>query len=486
MIRKPVVAIMYFFVLILSGCAGTGLHGRENPENRLKDRILLPEMNVARGEKQGAFYKAVPIPKRPISLQEAIEIALKNNHALRRALEDVDIAAADKNIARSLFLPGITAGWAYDWSDRQRAMVNPKNPLMPPMYAGEKEFRRAEIKLMMTIWDFGRSLGAYNQAKLGHEIAGLLYERARQQVILNVVSAYYDLLRAQRGKIIAEESLVQAKEHLRTATVFEKYGVVDMNDVLRAKVQVAEVSQMLIKARNGVELATSKLNSVLGINVNSPTRVVDNTTIVPFSLSLRDCLELAVEHRPEFEVVQNAIRVEEEGIRTARAGHLPRIYVAGNYAWNDDDYQKFADSSGGLHDNNISAEIGIQIELFGGGRTTAEVRKAKKKLAKANEKAKEMCDGISLQVKSAFLDVHEARERIKVTKEAVAQAKENLRLMNNKYRESVVTSIDVVDAETLLTRSKQNYYTALYDYIVALARLENAIGTSSKRIEATQ
>ncbi len=293
-------------------------------------------------------------------------------------------------------------------------------------------------------------------------------------------------MRAQRGKIIAEESLVQAKEHLRTATVFEKYGVVDMNDVLRAKVQVAEVSQMLIKARNGVELATSKLNSVLGINVNSPTRVVDNTTIVPFSLSLRDCLELAVEHRPEFEVVQNAIRVEEEGIRTARAGHLPRIYVAGNYAWNDDDYQKFAGSTGGLHDDNISAEIGIQIELFGGGRTTAEVRKAKKKLAKANEKAKEMCDGISLQVKSAFLDVHEARERIKVTKEAVAQAKENLRLMNNKYRESVVTSIDIVDAETLLTRSKQNYYTALYDYIVALARLENAIGTSSKRIEATQ
>ncbi|MBW1739356.1 MAG: hypothetical protein JRJ69_18000, partial [Deltaproteobacteria bacterium] len=90
MIPKPVIAVICLFALILSSCAGTRLHGRENPENRLKGRILLPEMNVTRGEKHGAFYKAVPIPKRPISLQEAIEIALKNNHALRRALEDVD------------------------------------------------------------------------------------------------------------------------------------------------------------------------------------------------------------------------------------------------------------------------------------------------------------------------------------------------------------------------------------------------------------
>ncbi|MBW2311726.1 MAG: TolC family protein [Deltaproteobacteria bacterium] len=469
--KKLAPFICAFVLIVLPGCITPGIQYKEPRVETLRDRILVPEIPSIKEFK----------PEQPISLKEAIAIALKNNHALRQALKDTGIAADDRAIARSLFLPAITAGYAYDWMDSQRAMVDPKNPLMPPIYVGEKEFTRAEVKLMMTIWDFGRSLGTYNQANLGHDIARLVYKRTRQQIILNVVNAYFNLLRAQRGKLIAEESLVQAKGHLNTAISFEKYGVVDRNDVLRARVQVAEVRQMLIKARNAVELATSTLNSVLGINVNSPIKVIDDTRIPAFSLSLKDCLRLAVEHRQEFEVVQKAIKVKEEGIRAARAGHLPRIYVAGNYAWNDDDYQKFADSSGSLHDDNISGEIGIQIELFSGGRTTSEVRKAKKKLAKAQENANQVCDGISLQVKAAFLAIHEARDRIDVTKEAVAQAQENLRLMNNKYRESVVTSIDVVDAETLLTRSKQNYYAALYDYIVAIARLENAIGTSLEK-----
>jgi len=121
----------------------------------LKDRILVPEMPSTREGKPGKKVSPAPVPDRPISLQEAIAIALKNNHTLRKAFEDMGIARDDRDMARSLFLPAITAGYAYDRTDRQRAMVDPANPLMPPMYAGEKEFRRAEIKVMMTIWDFG-------------------------------------------------------------------------------------------------------------------------------------------------------------------------------------------------------------------------------------------------------------------------------------------------------------------------------------------
>ncbi|MBW2050140.1 MAG: TolC family protein [Deltaproteobacteria bacterium] len=467
--RRSIIAIVCCVALMLPcGCITAETRSREHRENMLRNRILPPKPHVT---------QPAPIPKRPISLQEAVEIALKNNHTLREALEDTGIAGDEKDMARALFLPVVSAGYAYHRSDRQNAaLIAPDDPRVPPFIMSSEEFRTAEVKLMMTIWDFGRSLGTYNQAMLGQEISGLVYDRTRQRVILNVVMAYFDVLRARRGRIIAEESLAQANEHLKTAISFEKYGVVDMNDVLRAKVQAAEVKQMVIKAKNAVELAVSRLNSVLGVNVNSPTRVIDDTRIIPFSLSLKDCLRLAIEHRPEFEIVQKSIRIEEEGISTVRAGYLPRIYLAGGYNWDDDDHVRYADSSGGLHRSNISGMIGIKIDLFSGGKTTAEMRRARKRLAKSEEKAKEVCDGISLQVKAAFLAVHEARERIKVTEQAMVQAEENLRLMNNKYRENVVTSIDVVDAETLLTRSKQNYYTALYDYIVSLARLENATG----------
>jgi len=82
-----------------------------------------------------------------------------------------------------------------------------------------------------------------------------------------------------------------------------------------------------------------------------------------------------------------------------------------------------------------------------------------------------------LEVKQAYLAIDEARERIVLSESAVAQAEENLRLINNKYAQTAATPTDVVDAETLVTRSRQNYHAAVYDYLVALARLDYAVGT---------
>ena len=450
-------------------CLAAQTLGSSPEAGTLQERLLVPR------PQPGQAAETAAIPGRPISLQEAVDIAIENNHVLRGAFEDMGIAGEDRRIARSLFFPQVTGKLAYDWTARQRAMVL-GIPLIPPISAGETQFRRAELNVMMTVWDFGRTLGTYSQARLGQEISNLAYRSARRQVIFQVVNAYFNVLRAQRGTVIAEESLTQAQEHLETAQSFERHGVVDRNDVLQAQVQVAEVKQMLIKATNACDLATSVLNSVLGVNVNYPTKVIDEASFSPFALRLDECLELAVDNRPEFDLVQKNIAIQQEGIRVARAGRLPHIYAASRYSWSDDAYQKFSTSGGGIHSDNLMAELGIQIDIYSGGRMSARVRKAKRNLAKAEEKAKAVCDGISLEVKAAFLAIQEAVERIHVARQAVAQAEENLRLINNKYRQSVATSTDVLDAETLRTRSKQNYYTALYDYNVATAQLESAAG----------
>jgi len=118
------------------------------------------------------------------------------------------------------------------------------------------------------------------------------------------------------------------------------------------------------------------------------------------------------------------------------------------------------------------------MDLFSGGRTTAQTRVAERRIRKAVETAKQVCDGISLEVKQALLSVDDAQERLAVAKKAVSQAQENLRLVENKYEQTAATPTDVVDAETLKTRAQLNYFTALYDYIVAVERLRYATGTN--------
>jgi len=475
--RETVRAITLIIVAVLAGAelllAG-GCVTRKPYMNSavLRERILLPLTPAAPPPtipEASLREKGAVLPSGPLTLQDAITIALANNLTLKLSIEDVGIAEQQVYVARSLFLPQVTAGYSYDIRDREVEQILGAQAV--PL--AEKEFQRAELKVQMTIWDFGRSLGNYQQAQLGREIASLTMQRVRQNIIYQVTQAYFDVLRAQKARDIAAEALEQARAHLKTAQSLYVNGVVDKNDVLRAEVHVAEVRQQLITAENAVKLSISVLNNVLGINVNSPTMVKDVTEAPEFKVDLISALQTAIDHRPEFKLVQKAIRMEEAGWTAAWAEHFPRIYIAGSLKRLDDDYQ--------AHKNSALGEIGIQMELFSGGRTTAQIRVAERRIRKAAETAKQVCDGIALAVKQALLGIEEARKRLAVAKKAVSQAEENLRLVENKYKQTAATPTDVVDAETLRTRAHMNYFTALYDYIVAVERLRYAMGTNERQ-----
>jgi len=453
-------------IAAIGGCA----EYRPLPETpALRKRVLPPAAASAlepTSAVDGRLLGQAPIlPPGPISLRQAIRIALANNHTLRLAREDVGIAQQQVYVARSLFLPQVTAGYGYAIRDRE-VEVEFGGMAFP---TAEKEFQHAELRVQMTIWDFGRSLGKYEQAHFGREIASLQRRRIEQGVIYRVTKAYFDILRAQKARTIAQEAVDQAQAHLKTAQSLFANGVVDKNDVLRAEVRIAETRQRLIIAENVVALAISAFNYALGINVNHTTEVIDITEVPKLSMVLTEALQKAIDHRPEFELVQKSIRLEEAGLTAARGEYLPRIYVAGTLSRLDDDYL--------VHKNSALGEIGIQMDLFTGGRRTAKYRTARHRRRKAVETAKQVCDGIALEVKQALLDIEATRKRLAVAEKAVSQAEENLRLINNKYRQTAATPTDVVDAQTQKTRAEWNYYTALYGHIVAVKRLEFAMGT---------
>ena len=457
-------------VLVSTGCVQPD---RRLPVAELRSRILPPTTQPATTQPTTRYGvgTTVPalLPEHPISLDEAIEIAYRSSPALRLAGEAVEEARAGKDIARSAFLPQATAGYGYKWRNRQPGFITRGLPVHIGIEAGERQFQQAEVLVQMTVWDFGRSLSRYEQAKLGVDVTQLQYDRLRETIAFQVTDAYFAVLRAQKARVIARDAVNQAEAHLKTARSFFRQGVVDKNDVLRAEVQVNEMRQALVTAENAVEMATAALNRVLGINVNRSTEVIDVESQPAFTRPFVDCLELAVAHRREFEVVQKAILAARYGLSAAQAEYLPRIFVAGSLSYLDDDYQ--------LEKTIATGTVGIQLDLYTGGRRTAEARAARARTRRALEAGRQVCDGIAFQVKEAYLSINESRERIALSISAVAQAEENLRLINNKYAQTAATPTDVVDAETLVTRSRQNYHAAVYDYLVALARLEYAVGT---------
>lgn len=467
MLLKPLLrngVVICLLALLPAACVTS----RNTTDDRFRQRVFTPDQALQSEGVSAKRRESAQRPEQPLDLQTAISFALTNNHTIRQFEQDVGIAGDGVSAALSAFSPQLSAGYSYRQLDNQPGM----NTGMGPFIVGEKESQHSNITLMMSLWDFGRSLGTYNQARLGNDMAELTLKRLKQQITFQTTRAYFDILRARKAKVIAEESLAQAQSHLQTAKHFFDQEVVDKNDVLRAELQVAEIKHVLVRADNAVKLATAGFNLVLGINPTHETQIVLREDIIPFTMTLNKTLEAALANRPEFTLIAKQIKFEEKGLTVAKSARYPRLYLAGGYGHTDDDYQ--------LHKDTLMGEVGIRIDLFTGGRATASIRTARRKQAKAEVQATQVCDQITLEVKSAYLAVTEAQKRIEVMEKAVNQARENLRLINTKYKQNVVTSTDVVDAEALLTRVQSDYYNAIHDYNTAIARLENAIGKDIK------
>jgi len=289
-------------------------------------------------------------------------------------------------------------------------------------------------------------------------------------LIFQVAESYYQVLRAQKSKIIAIDTLASARQHLETARHLQAQDLVTADDVLRAEVQAAEFEQVLIRANNAIKISMSGLNRAMGIHVNWPTALRDTDERPVFTQSLDWALRQAIEYRAEFEQVQLGVALEKTGLQVAEADYLPQLVVSQSYLHIEDEGQLREDSTHGT--------LGIQLELFTGGRRGARVRQAEHKLAKSLETAKEVCDTIAYEVKQAFLGIEDAGARLSVAEKAVSAATENRRLVLEKYANHLATSTDVADAEAAYTQAQQNYYTALYDLQFAVERLHFAMGTN--------
>src|SRR5262249_28750915 len=222
--------------------------------------------------------------------------------------------------------------------------------------------------------------------------------------------------------------------------------------------------------RRGAEaVAVAALNLAIGLNVNAATGVVEASDTPSFARSLAECLQTAVGQRREFQVARQSIQVADEGRRVAHADFAPRILAEGSMF----DFQQ---SSPRGHADLAVGGIKLEWGLFEGGKRVAELRVADSKIRAAMAQAESIADTIAFQVTEAYRQLITARRAIDRSRPAVTQAEENYRLLRARARVGDATSAEITDAESTLTRAQQAYLNSIHDYLIALARLEYAMG----------
>ncbi len=407
-----------------------------------------------------------------LTLASAIDLAYRNSPQIQAARAKVDLAQAGKEIAYADFLPQLDIGYRHVAGNTPDGFVLPTIPTAVGnvAYGGAaQEFDVAELRAQWTLWDFGRTASKFGQSLILQDIAGLQYLRTQQTVSFDVATAYFEALSARAARTAAKEAVRRAQSAWTDAKNYLRRGNAIRNDMLRADVFVKEMQLDLVKAETAQGVAIAKLNRAIGINPTCPTEVVELSDAPPFDQPLAQCLQLAVENRREFGVVERGIAKAKLGQNLAGSDFLPKI-VAGSVGSLQQEHEPTRFSQLG------SAGIGIELGLYQGGRRVGQLHGAQAEIDLAVAAGKQVCDQIAYEVKVGYLALTDAAERIKVSRAAVAQASENMRVVELLFSQGDTIVTDVIDAQLSLTRAQQGYLIATYDYQTALARLAYAAG----------
>jgi len=444
------------------------------------------------------------------SLQESLDFAMKNSKSIQMSKERVKLEQGKINEAIAAMLPNLSGSGSYTYfveplvvmdektiADMQNVMQNviqealadilppggtppPAEGATPPstgestVIEADKHNYKASVTLQQPLFTWGKLINNYKRAKLNLQAEQQGLENAEQQLDLDVTKAFYGVILAQEFVEVSEKAVAQVDKHVKTANDLFEAGVATNFDKLRASVQLANVRSQLIKARNALRLAKEGFKITLGLPLDTEVNLDGQLEYKQQEVDLNKILKSAKENRPDLKQLELQEKAVDKLVSIAKAGNKPDLVFLSNY---DANYSTNREE-GADRDWNRSWNItfALNIPIFDGLATRARVKQAKSGLNQIKLGKAQLEDGIQLEVKFAYLALQEAQALLDVQGETVQQASEGLRIANLQRENGMITSVQLTDAELALTQAQVNRLQALYDYTIAIARLEKAIG----------
>lgn len=404
------------------------------------------------------------------TLTESIEEAFQNNRSLKARKEKVAQSLYVKDQARAGFLPKLGIQYSYvRLSEAGLVPVAGAGYTVSPQ--DRWEWRGILTQPLFT----GFALtSTYRLAELGIDQSQMEYEVAKLDLALQVKEAYFNILVSDKAVDVAQKEVVSLQSNVNVAKSFYEVGMIPINDLLKAEVELANAEQNLVAAKNAARLTRAKFNTLLSRAIEAPVDAEDILVFRPEKGDLQSYQDKAMANRPEIKLIDIALLQTDQQTRLAKSENYPEIGFRYEYIKAGDTVE--VDGGPGLDASSWQASAGLTWTFWEWGKTHYTVKEKEGVRKELMEQRLALEDGIGLEVQDALLGLDEAEKNIPTTRKAVEQGEENLRVNEERYKAQVTTITEVLDAQTLLTRARVNYYRALYNHNLARARLERAIG----------
>lgn len=412
-------------------------------------------------------------PGEPLTLSQAVKIALARNPLTRVAAAGRELADAQLSAARATRLPLLQATESVTRSNNpvfvfgsllEQGRFGPNNFLIGSLNNPDALTNfRAGLSVRVPIFDQRQSRARIELARLGQQEADQQTELVAQQIRFEVLKSYYGVLLAQSRVVVADEAIEIGTADLKRIKDKFETGFVVRSDLLAAEVQLSEFRQQKIQAMGDVATAQAALNTVLSRPVESRHTITDQLSERLFTIEpAAELTRQAIQNRPEYARAMLTVRGKVRQVRGARDEALPRV----------DAFTTLGLSGRtpvtGSSDYAVGASVTINI--FDPGRK-ARINQARAAEAIAQAEQEQLANQISFEVVRAYHQFTSARERLQLVDQTTTQAGEVLRIVRDRYHEGLTTITEVLRAELALVRARTNVLAARHDHYVAYANV---------------
>ncbi len=424
---------------------------------------------------QTAPAAAAPAPM-TLSFDDAVQRALSANESLKVVEQDVRIGEARVAEAQAAFLPDAAVSFQYlPWQKFPEIRI-PAGVFGPEEQTFEAAFARqntVSLGMSQPLYTGGRLTSNRALQRAALTGSGLDLERARQQLRLRVVEAFYGALTSEQSLKVADEAIQLASRQLELARVRFEAGSVARLDTLRAEVDLANARARRIQVQANLDQAYQSLRTVLALPQSQPLalRGTLDDLMVPES---RDALSAALPNRPDLRAFESRREMAEYAVDLANAEWKPTLAFTGNVAYQDDS----ASTLLAWDNQNYQFGMALRLPLLAAPAAAARRGVARAQVRQAEHGLSAALDAGRLELETAWTDLQAATEVVATQLKALDLARESVTIAEVSYENGVITSAELNDAQVALLQTDLLLQQAKYARILAAARARFAAGTS--------
>jgi outer membrane protein len=403
-----------------------------------------------------------------LTVDQVVKMVLQNNPAIHGAEQGVESSRARVGVSKSPLYPNVTGEALY-------SRVGPVPELTIPDFGTFALFPEnnydAHLGLHHLLYDFGRRGKSVDLAQAGVKLSLDNLQTVKSNLAYHSILTFYNIIFLHKNIDVVNQEIFDLNQHLDVTRKKVKAGTAIEYDVLTTQVRVAGARSQLEEVRNSLQKQKIKLLELMAVPEDTSLLLKGTIRISPTFMEKDSLISLAEKQRPEYKLALDARTSADLRRSLAAKGKLPMLNLNLLYGV----------KNGYIPDLNVLrgnwvAGLQLEVPVFEGFQTRYKKEEAEADYRASGSQLENTHNMIVSQVQQALSDVQTSLNKLETTKVQLDQAQEAKNIAETQYAIGVISNLELLDAQTLLTQAHFIYLKAQYDYVISRYALDRAIG----------